>query len=121
MNSHSRALSKATIQRAMGLEQEGIDCCERAIDLDASSKAAWNFKGNALSRIGRFADAVPCFEKVLSLDPGWADVWMRKALAEDRLNHVKEALRCYQQFLDLTSDLDAEAVAYARQRIREGG
>jgi len=58
--------NRGEILRRWGMLDEGLACCERAVELDPSSPEARNNLGLALLGKGRLADAI-----VQSCDPGW--------------------------------------------------
>lgn len=47
-------------------------------------------RGNALARLGRYADAVAAYDEVLSVDPGHADARINKEIVEEQLKQQQQ-------------------------------
>lgn len=57
-------------------------------------EVAWNNRGNALARLGRYEEALRCYERALTLDPGYRGSWMNKGYVLTKLGRYDEAAVC---------------------------
>jgi len=55
---------------------------------------AWNNKGNALARLGKFEDALRCYDRALDIDPGYRGAWVNKGFVLTKLGRFDEAASC---------------------------
>ena len=62
---------------------------------------AWNNKGLALDKLGRYQEAVDSYEKALKIDPGYVKAWNNKGLALDKLGRYQEAVDSYERALSI--------------------
>jgi tetratricopeptide (TPR) repeat protein len=53
----------------LGKHREGIECYDKALEIDPKDSDAWNNKGTALGKLGRYNEAIECFDKALEIDP----------------------------------------------------
>ncbi len=72
---------------------------QKALSIDPGYVKAWNNKGLALDKLGRYQEAVDSYEKALSIDPNDATVWHNKGLALDKLGRYQEAADSYERAL----------------------
>lgn len=80
---------------------------------------AWSNKGFSLDSLDRFDEAIKCHDKALEINPQYAGAWFNKAWAEDKLDQKRDAARSYRKFIELAPAQYAQAIQFARQRLRE--
>jgi len=62
-------------------------------------EVAWNNKGNALARLGKFEDALRCYDRALEIDPGYRGAWVNKGFVLTKLGRFDEAASCADRVL----------------------
>jgi len=54
----------------LGRVEEGLQCCEKALELDAGHALGWYIKAAAEERLGHIQEAALSFRQFISLAPG---------------------------------------------------
>src|SRR5207253_2236366 len=60
---------------------------------------AWNNKGLAFHRLGKYEEAIKCYDKALEIDPNYVTAWNNKGYTLDKLGKYKEAIKWYDKAL----------------------
>jgi FOG: TPR repeat len=69
--------------------------------MDPGAKRAWNNKGVALERLGKFADALQAYENALRIDPDYKVPWVGKGGVLGKQGQYREELNCYEAALKI--------------------
>ncbi len=89
----------------MGLEakdfKEEIECYDKVLEIDPKFAAAWNNKGLALRKLGRYDEAVECYDKALKIKPKFAAAWNNKGFALSNLGRYEEEIECYNKAIEI--------------------
>jgi protein O-GlcNAc transferase len=99
----------AVAMLALRRPQEALECCDRAITLNAHFPEAHFNRGNALCALERPEEGLISYERALSLAPNRADVWSSRGVALLKLHRLEEALVAFDRVLALTPQ-SAEAL-----------
>ena len=80
-----------------------IEYYSKCLKLDPKNADAWNNKGVALEKLGRYEEAIRCFDKALEIINSEKDesVWFGKGFAFYNLGRYEEAIRCYDKALKI--------------------
>ena len=78
-----------------------IECFSKCLELDPKDADAWNNKGYALAKLGRYEEAIRCFDKAIEIDPKHAVAWNNKGVTLGELGRYEEAIRCYDKALEI--------------------
>jgi len=73
-------------------------------------EVAWNNKGNALARLGKFEEALGCYERALDIDAGYRGAWVNKGFVLTKLGRFDEAASCADRALGLEPGRRAEPI-----------
>lgn len=84
--------------------QNAIDLYDWALNLEPDSNAAWNNKGAALERLGRFEEAIKCYEEALRIRPHYYMYLNNKGSALNNLGRYEEAIECFKATLKTEPD-----------------
>jgi tetratricopeptide (TPR) repeat protein len=85
----------------LGRYKEALDCCDRAIDLDAESVTAWQTKGRVLKSLGRHAEALEADRRIVEIDPANRDGWVGVGVALASLGRYEEAVAAYDRAIEI--------------------
>ena len=92
-----------------------IDSFNKVLEINPKNQRAYNYKGDAFFRMGRYDEAITCYDKALEINPRYLDVLKDKGLALERLGRNNEAMECYNEALRIRPDYhDAE---YAKKML----
>ena len=80
---------------------------DKAIELKPDFAGAWNDKGFALAKLGRYEEALKAIDKAIELKPDAAEVWDSRGFALAKLSRYEEALKAIDKAIGLEPD-DAE-------------
>jgi tetratricopeptide (TPR) repeat protein len=94
--------------RDLGLADDALASCDRALALRPNYAEAWSNRANALSDLNRPLDAQASYERALAASSTFADAWNNLGLTYVDLNRHADALACYERALSLAPD-SAEA------------
>jgi tetratricopeptide (TPR) repeat protein len=94
-------VNKGLSLRALGRNDEAIDCFDNALDLDPACATAWLDKGVALGSTGRHEQSVSCYRRVVELDPRDVFAWNNLGRSLLALGRTDEALVSAEQALAL--------------------
>ncbi|MGF1541711.1 MAG: tetratricopeptide repeat protein [Pleurocapsa sp.] len=81
--------------------QKALETFMKAIDLQPSSFAAWEGRGDALYRLNKLSQALEAYHEALQLNPKNARNWQKKADILVALQRYHEALTAYDRALQL--------------------
>jgi len=85
----------------LGRFDEGLKCCDKALEINPKDGSAWNNKGICLHSLGRFDEAARCYDSALEINLQLADPWNNKGLALHSLGRFDEAIKCYDKALEI--------------------
>jgi tetratricopeptide (TPR) repeat protein len=85
-------VNKGLSLRALGRNQEAVECFDNALDLDPDCATAWLDKGVAVGVLGRHAESVSCYRRVVELDPQDVLAWNNLGRSLLALGRDQEAL-----------------------------
>ena len=106
------ALERYTI--SLEIIQEHLETFERAIRLDPENLFAWNGKGNALCKLGKYREALEAYKTLLALDYESLPARYNRGVVLSRLKHQEkgfgEALgnqlqTAFKKYLELSGKL----------------
>ncbi|HEU6442049.1 MAG TPA: tetratricopeptide repeat protein, partial [Microvirga sp.] len=75
-----------------GTSQVNIASLSDVIQRNPNDPGAYNTRGAAYARIGRYSDAIADFSKAIQLDPNYAPAYTNRALALRQTNRNDQAL-----------------------------
>ncbi len=96
------------IDRAQGSE-ENISSLTSVINSNPSDPEAYNSRGSALGKAGRFKDAMNDFNRAIQLNPRYYQAYANRALVERSIGKQVEAVQDYNTALQINPRYD---VAY---------
>jgi tetratricopeptide (TPR) repeat protein len=103
------AYNRALCLMALGREPEAVEALGRAIELDPSLPAeVRHWRGEALNRLGRYAEALADFDAALALRPDFEDARHGRGVCLLGLERLEEALVVFDAVLRTRPD-DVEA------------
>ena len=79
----------------------GLDCYDKALEIDPKFAVAWNGKGSSLHKLGRYTEALDCCDKALEIDPQHVYAWNNKGVLLKKRGRFEEALDCYDKALEI--------------------
>jgi tetratricopeptide (TPR) repeat protein len=91
---------------------EGIRLADRAIQLDASSLAAWTVRGNCQKSIGQFENALASYKKANQIQPA-VEAYLNAGLIFAQINKPAEAIDSFTAAIKLAPN-------QARLRVTRG-
>src|SRR3989442_9555787 len=94
----------------MGRLVDALRCFNAAIKVSPDYEVAWNNKGNALARLGKFDEAVRCYERALHIDASYRGAWVNKGFVLTKLGRFDEAASCADRALVLDSTRRADPI-----------
>jgi len=77
--------------------KEAAHCFEQAIEGCPQAAVAWELKGVAMSKLGRFSEALTCFEKAIQIDASYSNAWCSKGEVLWEFGRKEEALESYRR------------------------
>lgn len=69
-----------------------------------NDNSIWYDQGEALAKLGRYAEALASFEQVLAMQPNYHAAWVFKGVVLVQLRRYKEALASCEQALAINAD-----------------
>jgi tetratricopeptide (TPR) repeat protein len=84
--------------------EAALRCCEEAIAFDSKNEAAWRYKGNVLSALGRKEEAIAAYDQALVIKPDKHSALYNKGNALSALGRKEEAIAAYDQALAIKPD-----------------
>jgi tetratricopeptide (TPR) repeat protein len=97
------------------LYQNGLECCNKALELAPEFDQSWKVwinKGAALQGLGKYLEALECYDKSLEIRPNdgmaWRGIgltWQDKARCFEKLESYQEALECTTEALERIRDI----------------
>jgi tetratricopeptide (TPR) repeat protein len=85
-------VNKGLSLRALGRNQESVECFDNALALDPNCATAWLDKGVAVGVLGRHDESVECYRRVVELDPDDVLAWNNLGRSLLALGRDQEAL-----------------------------
>jgi tetratricopeptide (TPR) repeat protein len=86
------------------LSEEAIDSYDKALQLKPDYCEAWNNRGVALRKLGRFEEAIASYDKALEVKSDNYEAWNNRGIALRRLGRFEEAIASYDKALEVKSD-----------------
>ena len=95
---------------------QGCECCERedyrgaiavfdqALKIDRACAIAWNYRGNALSALKRYAEALDHYDRATFLQPNYHQAWFNRGLLLVEMGAYGTAIASYDQAIDCVAD-----------------
>lgn len=74
------------------------------------SPDAWNYKGIAVSNLGKPDEAIRCFDVCIQSNPTNAEAWENKGVCLINKNQINEALMCIEKSIAFTKTSEKELV-----------
>ena len=71
-----------------------VEYYTKCLEIDPNYAYAWNNKGLALYKLGRYEEAIECYDRALQIDPDNAVAWTGKGVALGMLRRYEEAMKC---------------------------
>src|SRR5208283_252017 len=65
------------------------------------NSAAWDNKGIALCKLGKFDEAITAYDKAIEVDPQNSGAWYNKGRTLNKLNMSDEAIKAYDKVIEL--------------------
>ena len=93
--------SRTTRRRA----KENLGSLTEVIERNPSDPGAYNTRGAAYARLGRYSDAIADFNKAVQLDPGNAPAYTNRALAFRQTNRNDAALADFTRAVEADAEL----------------
>jgi tetratricopeptide (TPR) repeat protein len=120
------ALATESTQAVLGENpKHALELAEAAIEADPSGPWGYYLRGNALTLIGRTADAVAAFadaeQRFADRDDAWGKsvaIW-GAGNAYEEVSRCKEAATFYERYAAFVAPLDGAAAAFARERAKK--
>jgi len=75
-----------------------IEYYSKCLELDPKDAIAWNNKGFALYKLGRYEEAIRCYDTALGINPEDAIAWDNKIIAEEKLLKIEKMRRKVEQW-----------------------
>jgi predicted O-linked N-acetylglucosamine transferase (SPINDLY family) len=108
--------------RRLDRHEEALSCSrqivERVADDDSADPELTRLRANALTELGRSAEALTAFDRALRLQPGSADLWNERGIVLRDLQRLPEALESLARALRLRPDF-AEAFTNQGDALRD--
>ena len=93
---------------------------DKVLALRPSDAEAWNNRGIALRKLGRYSDAVASYDKALAIRPAYTEAWLNRGVALDYLGRYEEAIASYDKVLALqpnhTTALENREIALTKEK-----
>ena len=83
-----------------------IIVCDRILQLNPNSAAAWSNKGVALNNLGRYEEALECYNKSLTLNPQNWIIYYNKSVSLSYLDRHDEAIECLDILIEKYEKID---------------
>ena len=87
---------------SQGTSKVNISSLSEVIQRNPSDPSAYNTRGAAYARVGRYSDAVSDFNRALQIDPNYAPAYANRALAYRQTNRNDQA------FADFSRAIEAD-------------
>jgi tetratricopeptide (TPR) repeat protein len=78
-----------------------LNLCDRALEINPKSAAAWLNKGLALDSLQRHDEALGCCDRAIEINPRSAVAWFKKGDLHRNRNRYDEAFACYDRTIAL--------------------
>ena len=99
---YASKFSLAAVKGSLGFHKESFDMYNKLTEVKPDYPDAWNNRGVALIRLGRFDEALKSYDKAIELQPDHADAWQGRGTTLERLGRLDEALKSYDKAIELT-------------------
>ena len=84
-----------------GYIEEGMECFDKALELDEEYYMAWYNKGNVYYDKDEFEKAIECYDNTIKINPEHFKAWCNKGNMLYGQKKYKEALECYDKALEI--------------------
>ncbi|MCZ6634631.1 MAG: tetratricopeptide repeat protein, partial [bacterium] len=78
--------------------------CDKAIQLKPDYVSAWNNKGVALDKMGRYEEALKACDKAIQLEPDYVYTWNNKGIVLDKMGRHEEAEKAFHRSMEITPE-----------------
>ena len=95
------ALGKGLAHDDLGKYDEGIECYDKALEIDGKYVTAWYNKGISLHDLGRYEEAIESFDKALEIDDKHVNACYNKGAVLAKLGRYDEAIEYYDKALEI--------------------
>ena len=75
-----------------------IEYYSKCLELDPKNAVAWNNKGFALYKLGRYEEAIRCYDTALGINPEDAIACDNKIIVEEKLLKIEKLRRKVEQW-----------------------
>jgi len=96
---------------------EALKLYEQALALKPNFADAWQNKGVALHKLGRYSEAVSAFDKAIALKPNSADAWSNRGAALWALKDFDKAIASMDKAIQV--DPSNQAAINLRQQVKQ--
>lgn len=105
------------------MEEEAIECYERALAIKPDDYDSLRQKGVSLSELGLEKEAIECYEKALAIKPDDYRALRSKGISLSKQGQEDEAIKCYEKALAIKPDdfssLRQKGVSLSKLSLRE--
>ena len=112
-------VNRSTAYAGLGLYEEAISDCNRALSIVPGHEVAYNNRGVAYEKMGEFDRAISDFSQALSLNPDYARAYSGRGLAYLGRGELDKAISDFDQALRINPKYDEaynnRAIVYGRK------
>jgi tetratricopeptide (TPR) repeat protein len=83
---------------------EALELFDAILAEDESDVSAWNSRGVALRRLGRYEEAIASYNRAISIKPNYPEVWNNRGISLDNLGRYEEAIASYDRAISIKPD-----------------
>jgi tetratricopeptide (TPR) repeat protein/energy-coupling factor transporter ATP-binding protein EcfA2 len=96
-------LRKGIALMYLKLDDEAVECLEKALDINPGLASAWMEKGNALDFSGRHKEALLCYDKAEEIDPHYLSlvISINRGGCFYNMRKYKPAIVCFDKVLNI--------------------
>lgn len=86
---------------ALGMYDESIRACDKALRQDPNDVEAWRFKGNVLIYRGKYDEALLALDKAIEKDPEYTLAWINKGHVLNIMGKYNESIKALEKAMEL--------------------
>jgi len=86
---------------ALGMYDESIRACDKALRLDPNDVEGWRLKGNVLIYRGKYNEALLALDKAIEKDPEYALAWINKGHVLNIMCKYNESIEALEKAMEL--------------------
>lgn len=95
--------NKAISLRRLGQNEEALEACNTALEMNIEFLQAWLNKSSILCHLGRHVEALDCINHVIEVTPSSESAWTNKGVILDKLERYSEAVESFDRALSFDS------------------